>query len=135
MKTKSDEKISASIDVIIAFKKGAPNRSEASRFSFLTGLDPMFAERFFSGLTRENVVELAPNGRTTVRRKTMDSESGTMFYDVKTSGLTEFDQIFQFAAVVTDADFNEIDAVDIRAKRRPHIVPAFGALRTTGVTC
>ena len=65
----------------------------------------------------------------------MESESGTyVFYDVETSGLSpEFDQIFQFAAVVTDADFNEIDAVDIRAKRRPHIVPAFGALRTTGV--
>ena len=65
MKTKSDEKISASIDVIIAFKKGALNRSEAvARFCFLTGLDPLFAEQFFCGLTRENVVELEPNGRT-----------------------------------------------------------------------
>ena len=65
MTKKSDEKISASIDVIIAFKKGALNRSEAiARFSFLTGLDPMFAEQFFCGLTRKNVVELAPNGRT-----------------------------------------------------------------------
>ena len=65
----------------------------------------------------------------------MESGSGTyVFYDVETSGLSpEFDQIFQFAAVVTDADFNEIDTVDIRVKRRPHIVPAFGALRTTGV--
>ena len=65
MTKKSDEKISASIDVIIAFKKGGLNRSEAiARFSFLTGLDPMFAEQFFCGLTRENIVELAPNGRT-----------------------------------------------------------------------
>ena len=54
MTKKSDEKISASIDVIIAFKKGALNRSEAiARSSFLTGLDPMFAEQFLCGLTRK----------------------------------------------------------------------------------
>ena len=54
----------------------------------------------------------------------MESGSGTyVFYDVETSGLSpEFDQIFQFAAVVTNYDFNEIDTVDIRVKRRPHIV-------------
>lgn len=57
-----------------------------------------------------------------------------VFYDTETSGLSaEFDQIFQFAAVVTDEDFNEIESLNIRCRRHPHIVPAFGALVTTGI--
>ena len=57
-----------------------------------------------------------------------------VFYDTETSGLSaEFDQIFQFAAVVTDEDFNEIESLNIRCRRHPHIVPAFGALMTTGI--
>jgi exodeoxyribonuclease-1 len=57
-----------------------------------------------------------------------------VFYDTETSGLSaEFDQIFQFAAVVTDEDFNEIESLNIRCRRHPHIVPALGALVTTGI--
>ena len=63
-----------------------------------------------------------------------DAEKKFVFYDTETSGLSaEFDQIFQFAAVVTDADFNEIESINIRCRRQPHIVPSYGALMTTGI--
>ena len=63
-----------------------------------------------------------------------DAEKKFVFYDTETSGLSaEFDQIFQFAAVVTDADFNEIESINVRCRRQPHIVPSFGALMTTGI--
>ena len=61
-----------------------------------------------------------------------DAEKKFVFYDTDTSGLSaEFDQIFQFAAVVTDADFNEMESINVRCRRQPHIVPSFGALMTT----
>ena len=63
-----------------------------------------------------------------------DSEKKFVFYDTETSGLSaEFDQIFQFAAVVTDANFNEIESINVRCRRQPYIVPSFGALMTTGI--
>ena len=63
-----------------------------------------------------------------------DAKKRFVFYDTETSGLSaEFDQIFQFASVVTDENFNEIESLNIRCRRHPHIVPAFGALMTTGI--
>lgn len=58
-----------------------------------------------------------------------------VFYDTETTGTnTYFDQILQFAAIKTDDDINELDRFDIRCRLLPHIVPAPGALLTTGVT-
>ncbi len=52
-----------------------------------------------------------------------------VFYDTETTGTeTFFDQILQFAAVRTDADFNELDRIDIRCRLLPHVVPAPGAI-------
>jgi len=58
-----------------------------------------------------------------------------VFYDIETSGLSKaFDQILQFAAIRTDAEFNELDRFEIRCKLIPHIVPSPGAMRATKVT-
>ena len=58
-----------------------------------------------------------------------------VFYDTETTGTaTFFDQILQFAAIRTDADLNEIDRFEIRCRLLPHVVPAPGAMRVTGVT-
>lgn len=57
-----------------------------------------------------------------------------VFYDTETTGTeTAFDQILQFAAIRTDNDFNEQDWVEIRCRLLPHVVPAPGAMRVTGV--
>ena len=45
-----------------------------------------------------------------------------------------FGQIFQFAAVLTDINFNILDQFEIRSRRMPHIVPDPGAMMVTGVT-
>lgn len=58
-----------------------------------------------------------------------------IFYDTETTGIeTYYDQILQFAAIVTDDDLNEQDSIDIRCRRLPWVVPAPGALLVTGVT-
>jgi exodeoxyribonuclease I len=58
-----------------------------------------------------------------------------VFYDTETTGtLTSFDQILQFGAIRTDQDLNELERFDIRCRLLPHVVPAPGALRVTGVT-
>lgn len=58
-----------------------------------------------------------------------------VFFDTETSGAdTRHDQVLQFAAVVTDADFNEIEAVDIRSKRLPYVLPHPKALEVTRIT-
>lgn len=58
-----------------------------------------------------------------------------VFYDTETSGLnTMFGQIFQFAAILTDENFQVIDQFEIRSRRMPHIVPDPGAMLVTGVT-
>jgi exodeoxyribonuclease I len=58
-----------------------------------------------------------------------------VFYDTETTGtVTAFDQILQFAAIKTDADLNELDRFEIRCRLLPHVVPAPGAMRVTGVT-
>ncbi len=57
-----------------------------------------------------------------------------VFYDTETTGTgTFFDQILQFAAIRTDVDLDEIDRFEIRCRLLPHVVPAPGAMRVTGV--
>jgi exodeoxyribonuclease-1 len=58
-----------------------------------------------------------------------------IFYDTETTGLDKtFDQILQFAAILTDADLNELDRFELRCRLQPHVVPAPGALLATRVT-
>ena len=58
-----------------------------------------------------------------------------VFYDFETTGISPaFDQPLQFAAVLTDEDFNEIESVDLRCRLSPHILPAPMALAVTGVS-
>ena len=58
-----------------------------------------------------------------------------VFYDTETTGTdTTFDQILQFAAILTDADLNELDRFEIRCRLLPHVIPAPGALLATRVT-
>ena len=58
-----------------------------------------------------------------------------VFYDTETSGLNKmFGQIFQFAAILTDENFQILDQFEIRSRRMPHIVPDPGAMLVTGVT-
>ena len=58
-----------------------------------------------------------------------------VFYDTETTG-TEilYDQVLQFAAILTDDDLNEIERFDIRSRLQPHIVASPGAMYVTGVT-
>tara|TARA_R110002110_G_scaffold411122_2_gene635154 strand:- start:1241 stop:2599 length:1359 start_codon:yes stop_codon:yes gene_type:complete len=58
-----------------------------------------------------------------------------IFYDTETTGLNSaFDQILQFAAIVTDDDFSIVEEVNLRGRRRPFILPSPGALMVTGIT-
>jgi exodeoxyribonuclease-1 len=58
-----------------------------------------------------------------------------VFYDTETTGTdTTFDQILQFAAILTDADLNELERFEIRCRLLPHVIPAPGALPATRVT-
>lgn len=58
-----------------------------------------------------------------------------VFYDAETTGTdTTFDQILQFAAILTDADLNELDRFETRCRLLPHVIPAPGALLATRVT-
>ncbi len=58
-----------------------------------------------------------------------------IFYDTQTTGThTRFDQILQFAAVLTDDDLKPIDIFDIRCRLQPHMVASPGAMQVTGVT-
>lgn len=57
-----------------------------------------------------------------------------VFYDVETTGVHKhFDQILQFAAILTDPDLNEIDRFEVRCRLMPHVVPSPGALRVTRI--
>ena len=58
-----------------------------------------------------------------------------VFYDFETTGISPaFDQPLQFGAVLTDAQFNEIDRVELRCKLAPHIIPSPYALVVTGLS-
>jgi len=58
-----------------------------------------------------------------------------VFYDTETTG-TEvlYDQVLQFAAILTDDDLNEKERFEIRSRLQPHIVASPGAMNVTGVT-
>lgn len=58
-----------------------------------------------------------------------------LFYDLETSGLSkEFDQIFQFAAIRTDDDLNEIgEPVEFFCKLRPDLLPTPHAIRVNQI--
>jgi exodeoxyribonuclease-1 len=57
-----------------------------------------------------------------------------VFYDIETTGTnTSYDQILQFAGVLTNDELRELDRFEIRCRLMPHIVPAPGALRATQV--
>lgn len=56
------------------------------------------------------------------------------FYDLETTGLSPaFDQPLQFAAILTDDTFREIERVNLRCRIAPHIIPSPRALVVTGV--
>jgi len=55
-----------------------------------------------------------------------------IFYDTETTGINAaFDQILQFAAILTDKNFKEIDRFEIRCQLLPWVVPAPMALIVT----
>lgn len=57
-----------------------------------------------------------------------------LIYDTETTGIsTEFDQILQFAAIVTDDELIEIETIDIRCQIQPHVVANPTALLVTNV--
>ena len=57
-----------------------------------------------------------------------------VFYDLETTGIDHaFDQILQFAAILTDRDLNELDRFEVRCRLLPHVVPSPGALAITRV--
>jgi exodeoxyribonuclease-1 len=56
-----------------------------------------------------------------------------IFYDTETTGTnTQFDQILQFAAILTDEDLQEIERFEIRCRLERHVVPSPKALQVTG---
>jgi exodeoxyribonuclease-1 len=56
------------------------------------------------------------------------------FYDLETAGLSPaFDQPLQFAAILMDDEFKEIERVNLRCRIAPHIIPSPWALAVTGV--
>jgi exodeoxyribonuclease I len=56
------------------------------------------------------------------------------FYDLETTGISPaFDQPLQFAAILTDDAFREIERVNFRCRIAPHIIPSPWALAVTGV--
>jgi len=56
------------------------------------------------------------------------------FYDLETTGISPaFDQPLQFAAILTDGEFSEIERVNLRCRIAPHIIPSPWALAVTGV--
>lgn len=56
------------------------------------------------------------------------------FYDLETTGTSlAFDQPLQFAAILTDDAFQEIERVNLRCRIAPHIIPSPWALAVTGV--
>jgi exodeoxyribonuclease I len=58
-----------------------------------------------------------------------------VFYDTETTGTNiEFDQIIQFAAILTDQSFREIDRINVRCRRLPWVIPSPGAMIVTSVS-
>ena len=58
-----------------------------------------------------------------------------VIYDTETTGLNApFDQLLQFAAILTDNEFNPVDHFEIRTRLLPHVVPSPKAMMLTGTT-
>jgi len=58
-----------------------------------------------------------------------------VFYDTETTGIkSSFDQILQFAAILTDNDLNEIERFEIRSRLLPNVVASPGAMQVTRIT-
>lgn len=56
------------------------------------------------------------------------------FFDLETTGISPaFDHPLQFAAILTDAEFREIERVNLRCRLAPHVIPSPQALAVTGV--
>ncbi len=56
------------------------------------------------------------------------------FFDLETTGISPaFDHPLQFAAILTDANFQEIKRVNLRCRLAPHVIPSPQALAVTGV--
>jgi exodeoxyribonuclease-1 len=56
------------------------------------------------------------------------------FYDLETTGTSPaFDQPLQFAAILTDFEFREVERVNLCCRIAPHIIPSPWALAVTGV--
>jgi exodeoxyribonuclease-1 len=52
-----------------------------------------------------------------------------VFYDFETTGTDPaFDQPLQFAAILTDDEFNEVERVDFRCRLSPLVLPSPMAL-------
>jgi len=59
---------------------------------------------------------------------------GYVFFDTETTGLdTAFDQILQFGAILTNANFEEIDRFNIRCRLMSHVVPSPKAMLITSI--
>lgn len=57
-----------------------------------------------------------------------------IIYDVETTGLAKrFDQIVQFAAVLTDSNLNVKDEIEIGCRLMPHVIPSPEAMIVTGL--
>lgn len=57
-----------------------------------------------------------------------------VFYDTETTGTNKvFDQILQFAAILTDEHLNPVDQINLRCRILPWVVPAPAALQITGI--
>lgn len=58
-----------------------------------------------------------------------------VFYDTETTGTNVyFDQVLQFAAILTDDELNELERFEVRSRIQPHTVANPGAMNVTGVT-
>lgn len=56
------------------------------------------------------------------------------FFDLETTGTSPaFDHPLQFAAILTDAAFREVERVNLRCRLAPHVIPSPQALAVTGV--
>jgi exodeoxyribonuclease-1 len=57
-----------------------------------------------------------------------------LFYDTETTGLSwAFDQILQFAAIVTDDKFEVLEELNLRCRLQRHVLPSPGAMAVTGI--
>lgn len=57
-----------------------------------------------------------------------------IFYDTETTGLNHaFDQVLQFAAIVTDDDFKPLDEINLRCRPKSHVIASPGAMWITRV--